>query len=395
MDTQELILLSQKMVLLSLTTDENEKQKLVNEINELTATENRERQPKYCGHLKFNDKEISKMPKNFRKEFRIQGCTAHVRKRCDGRYSCSYEIRYRRNGYSISVSAKTIEEAKTKFLQRLNAIENPQSATVKESVPSLFTDFATFWFENFHRRKVVEDTYKNNLRVFRNSLATKFADRQIKSINAKELQDLLDEIIAEGKGKKAEDVYGLIRQIFDAAVRFHLIQHNPADMIIIKKHERKHGVALTIEEEQKLLAAYAGTRFQLMFAVALYTGLRPNEYKSVRIDGDMLIAVNSKRKGGEVAYKRIPVNAMLKPYLEGITTVKWVKLDTIRKKFNAVLPNHKLYDLRTTFYTHCVTCGVAESARDEMVGHSGGKLKDTYTDLPDDYLKQEAAKLIR
>ena len=40
--------------------------------------------------LKFNEKEIFKMPKTFRKQFRAQGCTAHIRKRTDGRYNCSY-----------------------------------------------------------------------------------------------------------------------------------------------------------------------------------------------------------------------------------------------------------------------------------------------------------------
>ena len=38
-------------------------------------------------------------------------------------------------------------------------------------------------------------------------------------------------------------------------------------------------------------------------------------------------------------------------------------------------------------------CGVSDPARNEFVGHSGGILKDTYTDLPDSYLKAEGEKL--
>lgn len=62
--------------------------------------------------------------------------------------------------------------------------------------------------------------------------------------------------------------------------------------------------------------------------------------------------------------------------------------------FFVTIPTHTLKDLRTTFYTRCEMFGVAESARDEMVGHSGGKLKKTYTDLPDEYLLEEAKKLV-
>lgn len=71
------------------------------------------------GILHFNREEVGKMPKAFRKEFRAQGCTAHVRKRTDGRYNCSYEIRYHRNGYAISASATTLDEAKQEFIKNI------------------------------------------------------------------------------------------------------------------------------------------------------------------------------------------------------------------------------------------------------------------------------------
>jgi integrase len=64
-----------------------------------------------------------------------------------------------------------------------------------------------------------------------------------------------------------------------------------------------------------------------------------------------------------------------------------------KKTRNSRLPNHKLYDLRTTFYTRCDEYGVAAPARDEFVGHSSGVLTNTYRDLSDEYLLKEGAKL--
>ena len=67
----------------------------------------------------FSEKEIQKMPKTFRKEFRVHGCTARVRKRKSGKYTWNYEIRYRRNGYNVAASANKLDEAKAKFIEKL------------------------------------------------------------------------------------------------------------------------------------------------------------------------------------------------------------------------------------------------------------------------------------
>lgn len=100
-----------------------------------------------------------------------------------------------------------------------------------------------------------------------------------------------------------------------------------------------------------------------------------------------------KRKNGKVELKRISINPMLKPYLDGVTDLKFVRLEAMRMKLKQILPNHKLYDLRTTFYTRCMECGVAEVAIKKFVGHMLGGLADTYTDLSDAFLLKESEKL--
>ncbi len=62
--------------------------------------------------FKFTKKEILKMPKQFRKEFRTAGCTAHVSKRKSGKNNWNYIIRYHRNGYNVIAFSNNLEEAK-------------------------------------------------------------------------------------------------------------------------------------------------------------------------------------------------------------------------------------------------------------------------------------------
>lgn len=176
------------------------------------------------------------------------------------------------------------------------------------------------------------------------------------------------------------------------AILHRLIDYNPLDIVIHTKHENEHGIALTKEEERKLLSETKDVILRNALALGLYTGMRPNEYKTAKIEGKFIVAINSKRKNGKIEYKKIPITKMLEPYLkEGINVPTEKKL---RAAIREVLPNHKLYDLRTTFYTRCTECGVAEPAMKEFVGHSLGKLADAYTDFSDEYLLREGGKLL-
>ena len=143
-----------------------------------------------------------------------------------------------------------------------------------------------------------------------------------------------------------------------------------------------------------MLSKTEGTPYQHQFAVALYTGLRPNEYETARIEGNFIIAKNSKRKNGKIEYKKIPITPMLKPYVEGIERLNFYYYETILEKFKSILPNHKLYDLRTTFFNRCIECKIQEPIRDEWLGHHSNSIKTAYTDISDELHLLEGAKFV-
>ncbi len=337
--------------------------------------------------LFFTQKEISLMPKTFKKEFRTDGCTAHVRKRKCGKNSYTYDIRYNRNGYSICVTNKNLETAKQLFIEKLKTAK-PVIKKVN-SLSNLHT-FTLYFFEKFRLPKVSKLTYDADWHRYKNYIQPVFGDKHFNQITPKHCQSLIDSILAQGKGKTAEEIYFLLSIIFKGAIAHGFMDKNP--LVVKMKHEGKHGTALTKDEEKRLLQAYQNTKYQTIFALALYTGLRPNEYNTARIEGKFIIAINSKRKNKRVEYKKIPITPMLKPYLQGIDTLEKINRDVIREKFKEVLPNHILYDMRTTFYSRLKECGIADAARDEFVGHSLGTLGNAYTDLSEEYLLKEGEK---
>lgn len=247
--------------------------------------------------------------------------------------------------------------------------------------------------KNSLQRKVAPNTYRITLNEYKNHIFSHFGDMPLKKITPKLCQELIDKVNDTGIARTAEDIFTLLNLIFKAAVSHGVMASNPMDMVFHEKHEREHGTALTKDEERKLLESVKGTPQELMFAVALYTGLRPAEYQTATIDGDFIKARNLKRKGGKVEYKKIPITPMLKPYMKGVDKLKFSSVKTIRNQFNRTLPNHKLYDLRTTFYTRCTECGVKDVAIKKFAGHTLEGLVEVYTDLSDSFLLAEGNKL--
>lgn len=68
------------------------------------------------------------------------------------------------------------------------------------------------------------------------------------------------------------------------------------DTVQAIEYEKESGSALLIEEEGHLLLAVKDTPYEICFAIILYTGLRPNEYITVRLDENKLFIIAKKSK---------------------------------------------------------------------------------------------------
>lgn len=412
MDKQKLLELAGKIALAGLTNDEAEIERisaeLADELRQNTDENGGEAfaAPPFLrdktGFLKFTSQEILKMPTRFRKTFRANGCLVHVRRRKRGKFGFDYEARYRRDGYCISVSSKDYEQLKPKFTEAVNLWEQEHAGGADApdfavNVPTTFAEFADYYLDTFWRRTVDEATFKTEFNRYKRHIKPFFGSIPLKKITPAACQSLLDKITKEGLGKTADEVHTRLNMILQAAIDHTIITKNPLKLVVHIEHERKEGVALTYEEEWFLLNTTAGTPWQLMFAVAIYTGLRPNEYKTARIEGEFIIALKSKqrrKKGRKVEeFKKIPICPMLRPYLENVETLRFYVPQRIREKLRAIMPGHTLKDLRKTFNTRCVECKVDYVARKLFMGHSLGKLDDTYTQPSDEYLIKEGNKI--
>lgn len=348
------------------------------------------------GFVEFTDKEIEQMPK------KLQGLIIVNKKRCrwrihkSGESTTTIEIRFRADGYNISACGKTKELAKANMLKKLKNAKPKENIS---EIPTTFHSFATFYFENFRKELVVEKTYRIDLGRYNRYLKPFFKEKPLKNIVPNDCKRLLAPIEESGKEKTAEELHSLLNVIFKSAIDHYLIERNPMSTVLKVAHVAKSSIALKREEESILLSkSKIEPLFELAFALALYTGLRPNELETAEIDGEFIKAVNSKRKrrGNTkkrvIEYKQIYICDKLRPYLEnGIPKLPTPQL--LRRRISAALPGHVLKDLRKTFNSRCKELGVADPARKYFMGHAESKLDETYTELSEPYLLQEGKKL--
>ena len=238
--------------------DEAEKKKLLAELSEGVT---------WGKYLEFTQKEISSMPQKYRKMFRVGKLRAYMRERRRGG-SINYEVRCRMDDINISAGGTTKEEARRRFIEKLNAFESGVKQT-----PTKFGDFIKFYFENFRKRKVSENTYKKDCDRVKKHILPALGQLRISSITPLICQTFLDGF--SNKGKTAEELYSLLSQTFKCAIAHHLIQFSPLDTVIRPTHERTSGTALTRTQEARLLSE-TPEKYREAFAIALYTGMRPN-----------------------------------------------------------------------------------------------------------------------
>lgn len=314
-----------------------------------------------------------------------------------------YEKRSIINGITVFGCAATVEECEVRFLADLTeklmiARTDPEKPKSKRNV--LFSEWSDIWFTKIYQYSVIPYTYERQLKIYRKHVLPFFGTKKIADISFLDCMEFFNLMREKDIERTTESCYWLLSRIFSAAYEEELIKKNPMTKIKPIKHERVNGTPLTKEEERAFLKAVRGTDYELLLVMALYTGLRPCELSTARIEGDFVIAQNRKQKNvKKIVYKKIPITPMLRPYRQRLeeslpTLTESFSPSKYTAAFKAAMPNHRPYDLRDTFSTRAQECGVPETVVQIFMGHSPKTLLGkVYTKFSDTYLLEEGEKI--
>ena len=348
----------------------------------------------------FSDEEISKMPRKFRKIFRTNKQTAHVRKK-DGDV---YEIRMQINGHRITASAKYLDLAKERFIKKLRKYNECGAEAKKEQAqiaPAFLSytvsDYAFHYLETFKRPNVSEKHFSNLCGIVRRHIARFFGSTLMKDITATDCQTLLNELAEQGKGRTVEDLESILSWICSAAVADRILPADVMAHIQTIPHKRIPGKVIPREYIRAFLSQTPKERAEFCLHFLIYTGARPCELSSLIFDDKGFVSIKTakKKKWEKEEIRRIPLHPNLLPYVDKIREALPIALVLLERAFRRYFPkDYRLYDLRHTFSTiaqqsHCYKPWV-----DYVTAHkeNSNTTDRVYTHWEDEWQKEEMAK---
>ena len=342
--------------------------------------------------IKFTKEEIRGMSKSFKKEFIANGCVAHVTKRPSGKDGVYYEIRYRRNGYNITVSNKDLNKAKQLFVERTAHLDEP---TKPKAIT--FGQMADEWL-SYKKGKVTNRTWHSYSYHAQKYFTGEMRGRGIKTIRTAQLNKFMEQFA--NYPRMYEEMRILLNSIFKYALLNGVISHNPVTLIPFKRAERISRRALTDDEIRAFLYNIQDPRFDKVrqTAYALYFfGVRPCELDDeAHFEDGFLVCRNRKRKGGKIEYKKIPVPEQAKEFIDFAQPLcPKVKSDvTLSRKMRDAMPEGlTAYNLRHTFATTCQQF-VRPDIVDIWMGDSPERLVGrVYTHFNDAFMREQMSKV--
>lgn len=261
---------------------------------------------------------------------------------------------------------------------------------------TIYKTWLNEWLRVYKRPFVSSKTYENLRIIYRKHISEAVKCTALGKLTALDIQR---ELYSVSASRTRVDVYDFFNGSLKVAFTLGFIPRNPCDLVRKPKHIRKVGEALSAEELGTFLEKIRKHKLNAFFRFCLLTGCRRSEALTVTwADIDFKKSVIHIRGTKTVCSDRsIPLFPECSELLCGLKRsderVFPHRGSYVTHEFKKICPAHKLHDLRHTFATRCLECGISMKVVQQWLGHS--RMETTasvYTHVPDAFSRSESAK---
>lgn len=182
-------------------------------------------------------------------------------------------------GIRKSVYAHTQKEARQKLAQAVAAID---SGTYKDPTKLTVGQWLDIWAKDY-LGGVKPFTVASYEGCIKNHIKPALGAVKLEALNAHTIQGFYNGL-GEGKDgkpglspKTVKNVHCVLHKALQQAVMIGYLRFNPADACTLPRMERKEIKPLDEEQSKAFLKAIKGHRFEDLFTVTLFTGMREGE----------------------------------------------------------------------------------------------------------------------
>jgi integrase len=147
-------------------------------------------------------------------------------------------------------------------------------------IPTLrnLNEYLDEWLKNAAQHKLSERTYGDYVYNLKRYVRPKLGLKKLSSISPLNLQELYTDLRAKGLSPRTvQIVHNILNSALKQAVKWRILQQNPAQYVDRPKQVRKEMAALSPEEAMLFLAVAKEDTHFLYFSLAIDTGARPSE----------------------------------------------------------------------------------------------------------------------
>ena len=309
-------------------------------------------------------------------------------------------------------------------------------------------NWINFWFEEYMVGKRSPKTVEGHYNSINNYIIPQIGHYKLKELKGYHVQKMYNEIGKTRSARSIRLVHITLSVALKQAIMNDLIMQNVTEKCVLPKHYPKKSRALTLSEQTAFVERIKGHRFELIFLLSLYSGLRRGEAISLQwCDVDLenlrihisktaarVKIINPQPEDGKTkiivkppksqsSERTVPLAKQLVPLLKE----HWKKAAKLRMSlghdFNpenylftddsgSVLDGgyvstvfHRLtkdlfekpataHTLRHTFATRGAESGVSMKVMQELCGHSTIDITaDIYTHVSDEFKEKEFLKM--
>lgn len=179
---------------------------------------------------------------------------------------------------------KTISGKKKDAQDWLNeTLTKISTGTFVEPVKLTVDEYLDKWLESAARPRVSERTFADYKEVLKRYVRPKIGSGRLSQLKPLEIQALYSEMGEQGLSPRTiRGTHVVLSSALKQAVRWRMLPLNPAQHVELPKRTRREMKTLSPDEVTKFLKAAKDDTHGLIFAFALATGMRPEEYLALQ-----------------------------------------------------------------------------------------------------------------